>query len=181
MEQDWTECHNIMLHKSGVIMDKVKLTFEDYGLTDDKGIPFELSFKLCLDGSGKRGRIVGPKFTPVAQAKIARLPGCIQTLVNARFGDEDIKTFMTNLSNEKIEQFAELWDHSRINTKYKVDQLLLEEPNIKCVDEVSELVGAFSEEFKDRFKASFTSEKIGEELKYQIRTRSEAAAADAAM
>ena len=54
MEQDWTECHNVMLVKSGKILDKDKQTFADYGLTNDRNVPFELSFKLCVDGGARR-------------------------------------------------------------------------------------------------------------------------------
>ena len=114
------------------------------------------------------------KYTPAVQAKIARLPQSIQTLVGTKFDDDDIKAFMAGLSDEKIESFVELWDHSTTNNKYKIDLMVTEEANIKNVDEVAELVTAFADQFKERFRSAFTAEKIEDELKFQYRKRTEA-------
>ena len=105
------------------------------------------------------------------------MPTSIGALNLARFDDENIKDFMTALTDEKLSVFVEMWDHSTTNSKYKVEQVMMEEPNLKNVDEVAELVGAFSNQFKDRFRACFTSEKIGDELKFQVRKRREDAMA----
>ena len=93
--------------------------------------------------------------------------------MNARFDDDDIKKFMKNLSDDKLAHFAEMWDHSTTNAKYKVEQIMIEEPNLKNVDEVSEVVTVFCDQFKERFRSSFTYAKIGTELEYQIRKRAE--------
>ena len=114
------------------------------------------------------------KYTPAVQAKIARLPQSIQTLVATKFDDDDIKAFMAGLSDEKIEYFVDMWDHSTTNNKYKIDTMVTEETNIKNVDEVAEAVTAFADQFKERFRAAFTAQKIEDELKFQYRKRTEA-------
>ena len=45
-EQSWTSSHNLLLVKSGKVLTN---TFKGMGMTDDGGIPYEVSFCLGLD------------------------------------------------------------------------------------------------------------------------------------
>jgi hypothetical protein len=114
-EEDWTECHNIVLIKSGMIMEKVKRTFADYGLTDDEGVPFELSFKLVMKGGmGKRGRITGEvKLTPAIAAKIAALPQVLTLLSAAKFDEDDLKALIRNMNDDQLAETITMWEHSK--------------------------------------------------------------------
>ena len=80
-----------------------------------------------------------------------------------KFDEDNIKNFMQGLSDEKLAYYVDIWDHSTTVAKYKIEQIMVEEPNLKNIDEVSELVTSFCDQFKDRFRASFTYNKIGEE------------------
>ena len=48
-EQSWTSSHNLLLVKSGKVLTN---TFKGMGMTDDGGIPYEVSFCLGLVGGG---------------------------------------------------------------------------------------------------------------------------------
>ena len=49
MDKEFHDTHNVMLKNSGKILSG---TFEEMGMTDDGGIPFEITFVLRLDGGG---------------------------------------------------------------------------------------------------------------------------------
>eukprot|EP00973_Karenia_brevis_P070438 9791797-Karenia_brevis.AAC.1 len=144
LEKEFLEEHRLRIRGNNILEDEDK-SLREYGVKSGA----TLTMVLGLGGGGKRGRISSLKFTPAVQQKIASLPGHINTLAGARFDDDDIKAFLGNLSDEKIAEFTELWDHSRINGKYKVERLLLEEVNIKAVDEASQLVEAFCQQFQE--------------------------------
>jgi hypothetical protein len=125
-----------VLINSGLIMDKEKRTFADYGLVNDEGVPFELSFKLLMRGGmGKRGRITGEvKLTPAIMAKIASLPRVLTLLSAAKFDEDDLKAFIKNMTNDQLDEVITMWEHSKLNYKHKILQMLNLEPNLKVVN-----------------------------------------------
>lgn len=186
-EEDWTASHNIRIKNYSTVCHKDWETWQFY--IDRLGIdishsapPLDVTFQLVIDGGVKGKFIGGPlKWTTQNADKIQRLPQVIQTLVNARFDQDDLRAFMSSFSNDQVESFSQMWDHSKLTSKYKVNEMMRHEPNMKFIDEVSQLVDRYCEQFKSRFHANFDAESIKDELMYQIRRRSEAAAAAAPM
>ena len=144
IEENWTTYHNIVMVKSGKILDKEKRTFAEYDMTDDEGIPFELTFKLIMSGGGKRGRITGEvKLTPANAAKIAQFPAVLSILSAAKFDEDDLKGLISNMTNDQLQETITMWDHSKLNYKHKIVHMIGLEPNLKIVDDVTELTQAF--------------------------------------
>ena len=139
LEENWNTYHNIVLVKSGKILDKEKRTFAEYDMTDDEGVPFELSFKLIMKGGGKRGRITGEvKLTPAVAAKIAQFPAVLTILSMAKFDEDDLKGLITNMNNEQLAETITMWEHSKLNYKHKIIHMIGLEPNLKIVDDDTE-------------------------------------------
>eukprot|EP00973_Karenia_brevis_P075777 10527963-Karenia_brevis.AAC.1 len=111
------------------------------------------------------------RWTPAVQAKIASLPQSIQVLANAQFNEDELRQFLTNLTDEQIDEFCELWDHSKINNKHKITSLLMTEQNVKRVDDCCEIINSFLDQFKEKFSASYSADAIRDELAYQKRKR----------
>ena len=143
-EENWTMCHNIVINKSGKVLDKDKNTFADYGMTDDEGVPFELTFRMIMKGGGKRGRITGEvKLTPANAAKISQFPRVLTILSAAKFDEDDLKALISNMSNDQLNETIAMWEHSRLNYKHKIIHMIGLEPNLKIVDDVAELIQVF--------------------------------------
>jgi hypothetical protein len=143
-EENWTMCHNVVLTKSGKVLDKDNKTFAEYDMSFDSGVPFELTFKMIMMGGGKRGRIVGEvKLTPAIAAKIAQFPRVLTVLSQAKFDDDDLKGLISNMSDDQLNDTITMWDHSKLNYKHKILHMIGLEPNLKVVDEVTELTQVF--------------------------------------
>jgi hypothetical protein len=159
-EENWTMCHNVVFTKSGKVLDKDNKTFAEYDMVFDSGVPYELTFKMIMKGGGKRGRIVGEvKLTPVIAAKIAQFPRVLTILSQAKFDDDDLKGLISNMSDDQLNDTITMWDHSKLNYKHKITNLISLEPNLKVVDEVTELTQA-SIPFHSIYKISFYVYKI---------------------
>jgi hypothetical protein len=143
-EEDWTLCHNVVCYRSGKILDKDRKTFAEYGMEFDVGVPFELSFKMIMKGGGKRGRITGEvKLTPANAAKIAQFPAVLTILSAAKFDEDDLKGLISNMTNDQLQETITMWDHSKLNYKHKIVHMVGLEPNLRIVDEVTELTQAY--------------------------------------
>ena len=181
-EEDWSDAHNVRIKNYSKVCHKDRETWQFYidhlGIDISTGAPpLDVTFQLALEG-GVRGKTIGGtlKWTTENADKLRRLPQAIETLVNARFDDDDLKAFVKGFTEAQIEEFVELWDHSKVNNKFKVHKMMEQEPNMKFVDQTCELVDRYRQQFKDRFIKSFSPDDIREQLAYQVRKRSEAAA-----
>lgn len=173
MEDDWTYCHNVMLVKSGKILDKDKQTFADYDLTDDKGIPFELSFKICVDGGGKRGRTpIGGNivFNQQVYDDLARVPDTARAISTTVINDAMLKTFFTQLTDVQLSELVAVWNGKSVN-KYKIEATMNMEPSIKFLDQQLGVLENLTDQFKTRFGETFTADAVKDEMTVQIRLR----------
>jgi len=120
---------------------------------------------------GKRGRCSPLAWSPTIANKIAQLPNAINVLANAQYSENELRVFLTSLTDDQIDEYCTMWDHSKFTNKNKMNDLVMCEPNIKIVDECNEIIDGFLDKFKTKFGTAFTVEDVGDELKYQKRVR----------
>ena len=183
LEEDWTAAHNIRLKNYSTVCHKDWKTWQFY--IDHLGIdispsalPLDVTFQLVIGGGVKKTIAGYLKWTPEAASKLQMLPGVIEGLAKSKFDEDELREFMGRFTNEKIEEFAELWDHSKINNKHKVNEMMRNQEHMRFVDGTCEMVNRYVEQFKQKFHTNFNADVIKEELAYQIRRRGENAMSD---
>ena len=192
----WKKCHagetsyteddmgkammNIVINKQKIgtfKADENEMRIKDWVM--EKGIDgFEFTLYMNMaakwQGGGKRGRITGEvMLTPPVAAKIASLPQILTTLEAVSFDVNDLKTFFRNLTDQQLDDMVAMWEHGKLNHKHKITQMLMAEPNMKAIDDITELANAFRDKFHAKFEKEFTVDIIKQELAYEYRRRSE--------
>ena len=95
----------------------------------------------------------------------------LQTIAASPVNSESLKAFFDNMSAQQLDDITKICN-SKMNDKYKMENIMLLEPTLCALDEQTLIVEDIIQQFKKKFCDTFSLDDIKEELLIQKRVRS---------